>query len=165
MVSMTPIQKIQLDPEGLPFGPVREARRDASLVSDRAAVLESEGADDQPDRQRDDERIEPENPDEQTVCQPDERGHSEAREDGEGKPVVGPASHAHNEVPNEKHHAGDREVDAGMHDHEHLAKRGNSEDGHVGKDEAPGRALQRVGRDDRRDDEEGSSGEPDRQEA
>ena len=42
-----------------------------------------------PDGQRDDERVEPQDPDEETVCQPDEQAEADAGEDAESEPLVG----------------------------------------------------------------------------
>jgi hypothetical protein len=52
-----------------------------------------------------------------------------------------------------------------VHDHEHLAERRDGEDGHVREDEGPRRALQRLRRDDLRDQEEHAGRNPDGHEA
>src|SRR6185436_14453986 len=68
-------------------------------------------------------------------------------------------------VPAEGDHARGRQIDAGLHDHEHLTERGDGKDRHVREDERPGRAPQRRGRDHRRDDQEHDRRDPDGQEA
>ena len=75
------------------------------------------------------------------------------------------AAHADDQGPAEGDDAGGREVDAGLHDDEHLPERRNGENRHVGKDVRPRRMLERIGRDDRGDDDEYSGGDPDREEA
>ena len=93
-------------------------------------------------------------PDEDPVDESHERSEAEAGEDPDRQPVVEPTLDADEQVPAEGDHARSREVDAGLHDHEHLPERRDCEDRHVREDEGPRRVPQRVRRDDRGDDHE-----------
>jgi hypothetical protein len=79
--------------------------------------------------------------------------------------VVGAGPDADDDVSAEEHHARNREVDPGVHDHEHLSQRGDSEDRHVGEDKRPRRALECVRRDDPSHDDECRGRDPDREES
>ena len=86
---MTPSQKIQLIPRGLVRAHDFSAGRDRRLEGDPAGVSRSEGEDDPSHGQRDDERVEPENPDQDAVREPDEQTQAEAGQDAESEPLVG----------------------------------------------------------------------------
>jgi hypothetical protein len=123
------------------------------------------GEDDLPDRERHDQRVQPQDPDEDPVDQSDEDAEAEAGEDRDPEAAVVVVADADDQVAAEEHHPRGREIDARVHDHQHLAERRNGEHGHVRQDEGPRRALQRLRRDDLRHQEEHSGREPDRQEA
>ncbi len=152
-------------PERLGQRPGLQPGRHRRLERDLAGIARSEGQDDPSHGERDDERVQPEDPDQDAVREPDDQTQAEAGENREPEPLVGVLRDAQDEVAAEEYHGRDREVDAGLHDHEHRAERRDRENRHHRKDERPGRALQRRGSDDRRDDHEGDRGEPDREEA
>src|SRR5207237_10021641 len=70
---------------------------------------------------------------------------------------------AGDEVSAEGDDTGRRQVDAAVHDDEHLADRGEREHGRRRQDERPRRASESVGRDDRGYDDESAGSKPDGQ--
>ncbi len=98
-----------------------------------ACVFRAVREHDLPDGQRDDQRVQPHDPDEDSVGEADERPEAESDEDPDRESVVRPDAHADEHVPAEGDHAGGRQVDASLHDHEHLPdcgyRRGSSRTG------------------------------------
>ena len=78
--------------------------------------------------------------------------------------MVGTHAHADEHVRAEGDHAGGREIDARLHDHEHLPERRDREDRHVREDVGPRRVLERAGCEERGDDDERRHREPDGEE-
>src|SRR5207247_4371732 len=93
------------DPERLLRRPRREIVGDVSALDHTAGVLHAPGEHDLPNRERDDQRVEPQDPDEQAVRETDAGSQAEADEDGECEPVVRPRADADDESPAEEHHA------------------------------------------------------------
>ena len=75
--------------------------------------------------------------------------------------MVGTHAHADEYVRAEGDHAGGREVDARLHDHEHLPERRYREDRHVREDVRPRGVLERAGCEQRGNDQERRHREPD----
>ena len=71
IVSVAPVQKTALTP-GLLGGPGRERLRHVGARGDVARVLEAPGEDDLADGERHDQRVQPQDPDEEPVGQADE---------------------------------------------------------------------------------------------
>ena len=143
-----PAQNTELIPSGF------SAAQDESAVGtfglarhDVARVPAAPGEHDLSDRQRDDQRVQPEDPDEDAVDEADEHSEAERSEDRERQSVVRARADADEQVPAERPSPRGREVDARLHDHEHLAERGDREDRHEREDERPRGALERVRRD------------------
>ena len=68
-----------------------------------------------PTRERHDERVQPQDSDEEPVGQADERAHAEAGEDRERQPVVRLGADAHDQIASEEHHPGvERSIPACM---------------------------------------------------
>ena len=130
-----------------------------------ARVLRAVREHDLPDRQRDDERVQPHDPDEDPVDETHECPEADADEDPDGQSAVGADAHADEHVPAEGDHAGGREVDTRLHDDEHLPDRSDGEDRPVREDVRPRRALERAGCEERGDDDERGHSEPDGEEA
>ena len=130
-----------------------------------ARVPQAPRGHDQPDGERDDQRVQPDDPDEDPVDEAHAGAEAEAREDSERQPVVLPTLTPTIRFPPKEITPGVERSMPRLHDHEHLPERRNGENRHVGKDVCPRRMLERLGRDDRGDDREHGGGEPDRQEA
>jgi hypothetical protein len=130
-----------------------------------AGVLRAVGEHDLPDRERDDQRVQSRDPDEESVDESDDCADAEAGEDPDRQTVVVTDAHADEHVPTEGDHAGRGQVDARLHDHEHLTDGGDREDRPVREDVGPRRALERAGGEERRDDQQCRRREPDREEA
>ncbi len=166
MVIAAPVQKTLLTPSGFvvaqvdsPVGHVRPVRHDV------ARVLAAPGEDDQADRQRDDQRIQPQHADEDAVDEAHEHADAESGEDRDRELVVRARSDPRRSGFRRGHHPGRRQVDAPLNDHEHLPERRDREDGRVREDVRPRGVPQGVRRRNRSDDEEYAGGQPDREEA
>ncbi len=90
------------------------------------------------------------------ICRPREADH-----DRRGELRVRAAVHAHGEVRDEGERAGDGEIDPAGHDDEHLAEACDRQERHQRQDRAQRVVAERLGRDDRGDDEERGRRQPD----
>ena len=134
MVIAAPAQKTMLTPRGFSAAHDRERERHRGRTRDLAGVPERPREDDLPDGERHDQRIQPQNPDQDPVDEADPRPEADAREDSKREPVTRHHAHADEEVPAEGDDARRREVDARVHDHEHLPERRDGENRHVRQD-------------------------------
>ena len=166
MVIAAPSPEDAADSERLRGRPVRQPGRDVRTVGhDVARVLAAPGEDDQADRQRDDQRVEPQQTDEDAVDEAHEHADAESGEDRDGELVVRACADPGDQVSCGGHHPGCRQVDAPLNDHEHLSERRDREDGRDREDVRPRGVPQRVRRRDRSDRRGGAGRQPDREEA
>ena len=120
------------DSERLRGRPVRQPCRNVRPVRDDVArVLAAPREDDLPHRQRDDQRVEPQQADEDAVDEPHEHADAESGEDRDGKVVVRAGPDPGDQVSGCRDDAGRRQVDAALNDDEHLAERRDGENGRV----------------------------------
>jgi len=143
---------------------VGQARRYLGL-REAVCVPQPFGCDDVPDREGHDQWVQLQDPDEDPIDESDEHADTEAGEDRDPEAAVRMVADADDQVPAEEHDARSREVDARMHDDQHLAERRDREHRHVREHEGPGGVLQRRGGDDRGDQQERRGRDPDGDEA
>ena len=98
---------------------------------------------DLPHRQRHDQGIQPQDPDEDAVREPHSGTEPDAGEEPEGELVVGADADADDEVAPERDHARCGQVDAGVHDHEHLpeCRQGEGQHPHLKSSPHPASSL------------------------
>ena len=85
-----PVQKTVLTPSGFAAAQDDSASGTFGWVATSREYLQLQREDDLPHRQRDDQRVQPQHPDEDAVDEADERPDAEAGEDREREPVVRP---------------------------------------------------------------------------
>ena len=83
-----PVQKTALMPSGFSAAHDESASGTWDEFVSSRAYLEAAREHDQPDGQRDDQRVQPQDPDEDSVDEADERPEADAGEDPERQPVV-----------------------------------------------------------------------------